>query len=41
MEAIVFEFLRDLKTNNNREWFQANKDRYDRARKAFELLSMI
>jgi uncharacterized protein (TIGR02453 family) len=36
MEAIVFEFLRDLKTNNNREWFQANKDRYERARKAFE-----
>lgn len=24
----ILEFLRDLKENNNREWFQANKDRY-------------
>lgn len=24
----VFSFLKDLKANNNREWFQANKDRY-------------
>jgi uncharacterized protein (TIGR02453 family) len=23
-----FDFLRDLKTNNNREWFAANKERY-------------
>ncbi len=23
-----FAFLRDLKNNNNREWFQANKERY-------------
>ena len=36
MDAIIFEFLRDLKTNNNRDWFQANKERYDRARQAFE-----
>ncbi len=26
----LFEFLRDLKENNNREWFQKNKDRYER-----------
>jgi uncharacterized protein (TIGR02453 family) len=36
MDAIIFDFLRDLKANNNREWFQANKGRYDRARQAFE-----
>jgi uncharacterized protein (TIGR02453 family) len=36
MNAIIFEFLKDLKTNNNREWFQANKDRYDRAKREFE-----
>ena len=26
----LFEFLRDLKANNNRVWFQANKSRYER-----------
>ena len=25
----LFKFLRDLGANNNREWFQANKDRYE------------
>jgi len=25
----LFQFLRDLKVNNNREWFQANKARYE------------
>ena len=25
----LFEFLRDLRANNNREWFQANKGRYE------------
>ena len=25
----LFQFLRDLKANNNREWFQANKARYE------------
>ncbi len=25
----LFQFLRDLKRNNNREWFQRNKDRYE------------
>ncbi|CAN5476175.1 DUF2461 domain-containing protein [soil metagenome] len=28
----TFDFLTDLVENNNREWFQANKDRYDAAR---------
>jgi len=36
MNPILFEFLKELKTNNNREWFQANKDRYNQARLAFE-----
>jgi uncharacterized protein (TIGR02453 family) len=26
----LFRFLRDLKANNRREWFLANKDRYER-----------
>ena len=25
----LFKFLRDLKAHNDREWFQANRDRYD------------
>jgi len=25
----LFEFLRELRENNNREWFKANKSRYD------------
>ena len=24
----LFQFFRELKVNNNREWFQANKNRY-------------
>lgn len=27
-----FDFLKDLAENNNREWFAANKDRYEKAR---------
>ena len=25
----LFQFLRELKENNNRDWFQANKKRYE------------
>ena len=25
----LFDFLRDLSANNNRDWFQANKGRYE------------
>ncbi len=25
----LFDFLRDLRQNNRRDWFQANKDRYE------------
>jgi uncharacterized protein (TIGR02453 family) len=28
----TYDFLRDLVANNNREWFQANKERYEAAR---------
>ena len=35
MSAIIspetFTFLKDLKENNNREWFQENKSRYEKA----------
>lgn len=31
------EFLRELKKNNNREWFQANKKWYEQCRAEFEL----
>jgi uncharacterized protein (TIGR02453 family) len=29
-QPALFKFLRDLKRNNTREWFQANKERYER-----------
>ena len=31
-------FLEDLRFNNNRDWFNANRKRYDQARTAFESL---
>lgn len=36
MDKIVFEFLRDIRLNNNREWFQENRERYDAAKKEAE-----
>ena len=35
MNAEIMQFLTELKQNNNREWFQANKNRYDSLRKGF------
>lgn len=32
----VFDFLRRLAANNDRTWFKAHKDEYDRLRKAWE-----
>ncbi len=32
----TFEYLKDLKSNNNREWFHANKKRYDTVKATFE-----
>lgn len=37
----TLNFLNDLKKNNNRDWFQANKDRYDAARAEFLNLAGI
>jgi len=33
----ILSFLKDLKDNNNREWFDANRNRYHEARTTFEL----
>ena len=35
----VLEFLRKLKTNNNREWFNAHKEEYDKARGTVDTLA--
>lgn len=35
MNADIIQFLRELSQNNNREWFQENKGRYDVLRKVF------
>ena len=32
----IFQFLKDLAANNNREWFQGHKDEYLKAQKEFE-----
>jgi uncharacterized protein (TIGR02453 family) len=42
----TLDFLKDLVKNNNREWFQANKDQYDAAREnvigfARELITLL
>jgi uncharacterized protein (TIGR02453 family) len=34
----VMEFLGDMRENNNREWFEANKGRYEEAKGEFEVL---
>jgi uncharacterized protein (TIGR02453 family) len=31
IQTSTLQFLKDLSANNNREWFQANKDRYESA----------
>ena len=36
---IILDFLKELSANNNREWFVANKERYDVARGIFEEIS--
>lgn len=35
---IVLQFLTDLSGNNNREWMQANKPRYEEAKGLFEVM---
>lgn len=36
MNKELYTFLSELQTNNQREWFKENKDRYDVLRKGFE-----
>lgn len=36
MDKQVLEFLSELKVNNNREWFSANKKKYEAARQQFK-----
>lgn len=38
-EARILQYLADIKVNNNRDWFYANKDRYDEIRSAFERIT--
>ncbi|MDM8161972.1 DUF2461 domain-containing protein [Labilibaculum sp. K2S] len=33
----IYEFLLELRENNNRDWFHTNKKKYDKAKKDFEL----
>ena len=33
----TFHFLKDLKENNNRDWFLENKPRFEEAKKEFEI----
>ena len=35
IQPFVYDFLNDLSQNNNREWFMANKGRYEAARADF------
>lgn len=36
MDKMVLEFLADLSANNDRDWFQANRTRYEKARLSVE-----
>ena len=38
---VILDFLKELKENNNREWFNAHKDSYLKAKKIFEELVTI
>ncbi len=37
--ANTYEFLTDLQVNNDRNWFQKNNERYQQAKKEFELFT--
>ena len=36
--AVIFQFLKRLAANNNREWFNSHREEYETARKEFEEL---
>lgn len=35
---LIFQFLKELKENNNKEWFEANRESYQEIRKELEIL---
>lgn len=37
LNPVIYDFLSELKENNNKDWFQANRKRYEKAKKEFEL----
>jgi uncharacterized protein (TIGR02453 family) len=37
LQSATIKFLKDLKKNNNKPWFDANRKQYDTAKKDFEL----
>lgn len=37
----TFDFLRQLKGNNNREWYHANKETYNKAKQEFEHVTKL
>lgn len=39
--SVIFQFLQDLSANNNREWFNAHREHYEKARNEFENLLTI
>ena len=40
--SVIFDFLKELSVNNNREWFNNHREDYDKARIEFEnLLSLV
>jgi uncharacterized protein (DUF2461 family) len=42
IQSHTLDFLKELVENNNREWFQVNKERYDKAREnVIELTARI
>ena len=36
---MILDFLQDIANNNNRPWFQAHREEYDRVRQAFESIT--
>lgn len=39
LQKETLQFIKDLKANNNRDWFQANQDRYDLYKKDYKKLT--
>lgn len=39
LQKETLQFIKDLKANNNRDWFQASQDRYDLYKKDYKVLT--